>query len=313
MFLGPDPPPTYSYPASSAQKVTIAPSILPAGARAMIDISGVNTNFADGMMTVGLGSSDVLVRRVWVLSPTHAIANVQVVEKAQQGVSLATVISGFQVFSQPAAFEILTANPNAPTIEPTLINAIWLPSGVFPGSIASLFGANLGGDQTKITINDQPVTILYASAGQINLVIPESLKPGPAILRLNNGAANAYPVVVSIDATPPTITAVQNTSNVNVDSSHPAQAGDKLSVLVTGLADPGANIDPGRVHITVGGVDSAAALIAQVSDTTYQVQFTLDPAVPGGAQVPVTVSIDGKTSLPAYIPIGPLAASSSAN
>lgn len=313
MFLGPNPPPTYSYPASAAPKVMIAPSILPAGARAMIDISGVNTNFVDGVMTVGLGSSDVLVRHVWVLSPTHAIANVQVVENAQQGTSLATVISGFQVFSQPAAFEILTANPNAPTVEPTLINAVWLPSGVFPRSTASLFGANLGGAQTKITINDQAVTILYASAGQINLVIPATLKPGPAILRLNNGAANAYPVVVSIDAAPPTITAVQNTSNVNVDVSHLAQAGDKLSVLVTGLADPGTTIDPGRVHVTVGGVDSAAAVITQVSDTTYQVQFTLDPAVIAGAQVPVTISIDGKTSLPVYIPIGPLPASSSGN
>lgn len=313
MFLAPDPPPTYTYPASAAPRVTIAPSILPAGARAMIDIAGVNTNFVDGMMTVGLGSSDALVRRVWVLSPNHAIANVQVADKAQQGTSLATVISGFQVFSQPAAFEILTANPDAPAVEPTLINAVWLQSGVFPGATVSLFGINLGGAQTKITINDQAVAILYASAGQINLAIPASLKPGPAILRLNNGAANAYPVVVSIDAAPPTITAVKNSSNVNVDASQPPQAGDKLSVLVTGLADPGANIAPGRVHVTVGGVDSAAAVITQLSDTTYQVQFTLDSAVAAGEKVAVTVSIDGKTSLPAYIPVGPLPAPSSGN
>jgi uncharacterized protein (TIGR03437 family) len=313
MFLAPDPPPTFTYPASPAPKVTIAPSVLPAGTRAMIDIAGVNTNFVDGMMTVGLGSSDVLVRRIWVLSPTHALANVQIADNAQQGTSLATVISGFQVLSQPGAFEILTANPNAPVVEPSLINAVWLASGLFPGSTASLFGANLGGAQTKITINKQPATILFASASQVNLVIPRSLTPGPAILRLNNGAANAYPVVVSIDTAPPTIIAVENSANVKVDASQPAQAGDKLSVLVTGLADPGANIDPGRVHVTVGGVDSAAAVITQVSGTTYQVQFTLDPAVSPGAQVAVTISIDGKTSLPAYIPVGPLPAPSSGN
>ena len=50
-------------------------------------------------------------------------------------------------------------------------------------AIASLFGANLGGSETTITISNQPATILYASPGQVNLVIPPTLKPGPAVLR----------------------------------------------------------------------------------------------------------------------------------
>jgi len=36
------------------------------------------------------------------------------------------------------------------------------------------------------------------------------------------------------------------------------------------------------------------------------VQFKLDASVTTGAQVPLTISIDGKTSLPVYIPIVPL-------
>jgi len=316
MFLGPQPPPTFSYAGSSAAappaapKVTFAPSVLPAGTRAMIDITGVNTNFADGLMTVGFGSSDVLVRRVWVLSPTHAMVNVQIASNAQPGASLASLISGFQVFTQPSGFQILVPNPKAPVVEPTLINAIWLPSGVYPGAVASLFGLNLGGAQTKITIGDQPVSILYASATQINLVIPAALKPGPAILKLNNGADNAYPVVVSIDPAPPVITTIQNNAKANVDTAHAANPGDTLSLLVTGLAAAGSTVDPHRVHVTVGGLDMPATTVSPASGATYQVQFSLDPSVTSGARISVTVTIDGSTSLPVYIAINPAPAGS---
>ena len=44
-----------------------------------------------------------------------------------------------------------------------------------------------------------------------------------------------------------------------------------------------------------------------------RVQFKLDASVATGAQVPLTISIDGKTSLPIYIPITPLPSSSPGN
>jgi uncharacterized protein (TIGR03437 family) len=306
IFYGPSPLPTYSYPAAVSPKVTFSPSSLPAGAKAMIDITGTNTNFVDGLTSVGFGSSDVLVRRVWVLSPTHALANVQIASNAGQGASLATVISGFQVFSQSSAFQVGGANASLPVVEPAVVNAVWAASGVFPGSTASLSGVNLGGPQTAITINGQAANILTASTTQINLVIPASLKPGPAILKLNNGTTNAYPVVISIDPVPPVITAVQNASHANISGSNAPLPGDKLTLVVNGLAAAGASVDPSRVHVTVGGLDIRVAIVSQVSNTaTYQVQFTLDPAVTTGAKVPVTVSIDGRTSLPVYIPINP--------
>jgi uncharacterized protein (TIGR03437 family) len=270
-----------------------------------VDITGINTNFVDGFMSVGFGTSDVLVRDVWVLSPTHAWANVQVADNAQSGSSYATVISGFQAIAQPNAFQVGAAVPNAPEIEPTLINPVWLPSGVYPGATASLFGLNLGGAQTTITINNQPATILYASPTQINLVIPASLQPGPAILRLNNGTTNAYPVVVVIGPVPPSITAVQNASNVNISATNPAHPGDILNVQVTGLAPSGAAVAPGRVLVTAGGVNMMAATVTDLNATTDVIQFKLDPNVAPGAQVPLTISIDGKTSLPVYIAVAP--------
>jgi len=306
MFLAPSPAPSYTYAGSGpapASSVTLSPSALPAGARALVDITGVNTNFADGFMNVGFGSSDALVRGVWVLSPTHALVNVQLADDALPGSWYATVISGFQVNAQQNAFQINAAVPNLPAVEPSLVNAVWAPSGVYPGSTASLSGLNLGGAKTTVTINNLTATILSASPDQINLVIPASLQPGPAILRLNNGATNAYPVVVAIVPVPPSISAVQNVSNVNISATNPAHPGDILNVQVTGLAAHDTAVAPGRVRITVGGDDMMAGSVTEINATSYLIQFTLDPAVPTGAQVPLTVSIDGKTSLPVYISI----------
>jgi uncharacterized protein (TIGR03437 family) len=99
---------------------------------------------------------------------------------------------------------------------------------------------------------------------------------------------------------------VQNASHANISGSNAPLPGDKLTLVVNGLAAAGASVDPSRVHVTVGGLDIRVAIVSQVSNTaTYQVQFTLDPAVTTGAKVPVTVSIDGRTSLPVYIPINP--------
>ena len=303
-------PPTFSYPTAPTPQVTFSPGTLPAGAEAEIDIEGVNTDFVNGMTTVGYGSSDVLVRGVWVLSPTHALANVQISPNAPQGSIGATVISGFQVATQSAALQIAAPNPTLPVVDPALVNAVWGPSGVFPGSTANVNGVNLGGSQTTITINGRAANILNVTATQVTFVVPSALKPGIAILKLNNGTTNASPVVITLVSTPPAIAGLQNTAGAPVAAANAPQPGDSLTLLVTGLAAAGATIDPTTVLVTVGGVTRMAAIVSEVGTTsTYQVQFSLDPSVPTGAQIPVTVSINGNTSLPIYIAINPPAGS----
>ncbi len=302
-FLDPTPP-TYAYPASPSPQVTFSPSTLPAGAEAEIDIEGVNTDFVNGLMTVGFGSTDVLVRGLWVLSPTHALVDVQVAPSAPSGALMATVISGFQVFSAPSAFQIAAPNTALPVADPALVNAVWAPSGVFPGATASLSGVNLGGSQTTITIKGQTANIVSATPTLVTFVVPPGLNAGAQVLKLNNGSMNAYPIVITLAPAPPVITGVQDSSGNGVSPSNATRPGNTLTLLVTGLAAAGATVDPSNVQVTAGGVVITPTAITEVSTTTtYQVQFTLDPAVATGAQVPVTITINGKTSLPVYIPI----------
>jgi hypothetical protein len=308
MFVEADAPPTYQYGVAPAPAAVFAPASLPAGVEAMVEITGTNTNFADGQTTVGFGSSDIFVRRLWVLSPTHAYANVVVTPQAPVGTKMASAISGFQVFSQADAFQTTAAIPLQPVVYPQLTNFFWAPSGVYPGAIVTFSGANLGGSSATITLNGEPVPILIPATTAMTIRIPKDLSVGPAILRLNNGTLDAFPVVVSIDPVPPIIYAVQNASAVKVAGAVAAHAGDTLTAAIVGLdtsgsATPGP-VDPNSVHMIAGGVDQVATTVAgPYGNGLYLVVFKVPDAVPTGDAVPLSASVAGRISQPFYIPI----------
>jgi uncharacterized protein (TIGR03437 family) len=93
-------------------------------------------------------------------------------------------------------------------------------------------------------------------------------------------------------------------SNLNqlVDGAKPTHPGDLLNMQVTGLADAGAVLAPSRVTVNVGGMDIPVVQIAPIG-SGHQVQFFLPQNVTLGAQVPLTISIDGRVSAPALLTI----------
>jgi hypothetical protein len=137
--------------------------------------------------------------------------------------------------------------------------------------------------------------------------IPKDISVGPAILRLNNGTLDAYPVVVSLDPAPPIVYAVQNAAAVKVAGAVAAHSGDTLTAAVVGLDDSGSAtpgpVDPSNVHMIVGGVDQVATTVAGPYGTLYLVVFKVPDAVPTGDAVPLSASVNGRISLPFYIPI----------
>ncbi|HYM13792.1 MAG TPA: matrixin family metalloprotease, partial [Bryobacterales bacterium] len=300
-------PPSFSY-GPSAQPVTTVNSLaLPAGTTAMIDVTGVNTRF-DGSTIVGITSSDVNVSRAWVLSPNHLLANVTIAPNAVPGAYAASVFTGFLYSEQPLAFQVAPAAAGAgrPNLTLPLANAVPGQSGVYPGASVTLSGANLsttpGGAGVTLTLNDQPVSILSAFSSQISFQIPAGFATGPAILKLNNGPADAFPVVVEIDNPPATISGVLSPSNAPIDATHPASAGDVITVLLLNL-DPTTVNSPSRVHLVEGGIDLTALSIQPAGQPNlFLAQFALAPGFTG-QQVALTVSVDGVTSNPVVIAI----------
>jgi uncharacterized protein (TIGR03437 family) len=288
--------PAYTYPSGNAPIIQgVNPPALPAGARAMVEISGANAAFADGQVTVGFGTGDVRVRRVWVLSPSRVVADVVVARDAAVGLSEVSAISGFQVLGLAASFQVQPANPALPAIA-----SIGSESGdplLYAGRVAVIAGSNLAQPDSlpQLTLNDIPVAVHSAAPGQVSFVIPQFMPAGPAVLALNNGSAAAFRVMIQIDTPPPTIVGAYNAAGTAIDAGHPAAAGDLVNILVNGLDASAARI--GRVTLTVAGVPMSVQQISPATGGQFQIQFTLSRSF-GGSQPAATVAVDGAPSLP---------------
>ena len=299
-------PPVYAYGFQDPGTASVNPASLPAGVSAMVEVNWPNARFLDNPATVGFGTSDVFVRRVWVLSQTRLLANVAVAANAISGSSLLNVSSGFETFSQPFGFQVQPANPKAPYITLPLANATPGQSGIYPGATVSIFGNNLALSPSGVTVtlNDQSASVVSASAGQVKIMVPLGLPQGPAILRLNNGAEQALPVVVQVDQAPPVVVTINGSGGQQVDMMRPAQAGDVLSIVLSNL-DAAVAGSAGRLRVNIGGVEIPALVVLPMSGQQFmfQAQIILPPLAPG-LQVPLTVALDGGSpSNPVFIAI----------
>jgi hypothetical protein len=302
---------TYSYAPSTPPVAAISVSALPQGVSAMVDVTSTNMQFVDGLTTLGFGSGDVAVRRLWVLpgSPAHAIANVTVSPSALLQTTVASVISGFQVYEQDSGFQVLPANPSLPGIVLPVTNAFYpAQNSLYPGAIASILGTNLEAatGTPTITVADQTAEILYTSPTLIDFVIPVVGVPiGPAVLTFQNGATAAYPVVLQIDAPPPVVVGAASATGVELGTTQTAAPGDTVTLTVTGM-DPAVVLAPSRVGVAEGGVSIPVFTIQKAQDGSGDllIQFVLAASITG-QQVPVTVTVDGDLSMPFYITVAP--------
>jgi uncharacterized protein (TIGR03437 family) len=290
-------PPLYSYPTTGAPQFSIDTVALSAGESTMVNINAANMQFLNGQVAVGFGTTDISVRRVWVLSPTHLVANLVAAPGAASISSEISVTSGFQTASQPGGFFVWPVNPVLPVIGLPIVNANPTQSSIQPGSDASLYGINLGGGSAQVALNGQPVPILYASPGQINFQIPTNFPAGLATLNLNNGASAAPPIEIEIDNPPPVIAAVTNGSNQPLDASHSASAGDTVLLTLSGV-DPTVVNNPSRIQVTLAGVPMYVSQVSTGTQAgTVQVAFAISQSF-GSSAVPIVVAVDGNPSSP---------------
>ncbi len=310
-FLQSASPATYAYGKQATQTiVSISPSSLPAGAESMVDITGSGFNFVSGQTTVGFGTSDIVVRQVFVLDANHVRADVSVAPGAALSSPDVSVFSGFQLATAVAGFRITPAVVGLPTPLPVLTNALPGLNGAYAGAVVSLYGANLsaGNAAPVITFNNEAAAILYSSPTQINLRIPSDIPAGPAVMNLNNGAVQAFSLAVNIDAQPATITSVQNARGDSIGATVSAVPGDLLTVTLSGFAPDGTAISPGQVQIALGGLLHPAFSVSQPSAGVYQVSFILNQDEPGGSAQSLIVYLNGRSSYPATIPVAGTAA-----
>jgi hypothetical protein len=247
---------------------------------------------------VGFGTSDITVTGVWVISPTELWVNVMVAPGAALGFSEVSVISGFQAMSQ-FGFRIVPASPAAPVVL-AVVNGVPGQTTIYPNAVATIWGANLANPQITISpmasanspaaIGSGSARVAYSSFDQVNVPIPAGTPIGPVILSLTTSGGSVS-LVVPIGYAPPVILGITEPSGAIVNSTNAAASGDLLTIAISGL-DPTVTLGSGRLQVMVAGVPMP---VQQISAS--QIQFTLNQSF-NGAQVPVTIVLDGASSAP---------------
>jgi len=312
-FVLGDAAPVYAYggdllsaaPAADAS-VSANPASLPAGTDALVEIAGINTNFANGQTVVGFGSSDIVVRRVWVTGPNRLVANVSVSAGAGSLATALSVTSGLQVVTQAAGFQAQAASNSAISLSSQLVNAANGQATLNPGStaVATVLTAPsvLSASSVVLTWNDRQLPVISINGNQLTFQVPSDATPGQYTLRVDTNGQRGLPIGVAVDPTPPIINAIGSIFNQPVDAARPAHPGDLLNLQVVNLADQGTVVAPSRVTVNVGGTDIAINQVAAVG-AGHQVILFLPQNIALGTQVPLTISIDGRVSAPVFLSI----------
>jgi len=212
-----------------------------------------------------------------------------------------------------------------------VVNAASFTLPVAPGSLVSIFGANLASQTAQASVIPLPVTLggvsvsfngfpaplLFVSASQINAQFPwEVPSTGPVSVTVTNNLTPSAPQTVAVVQYAPGIFTVQGTAiaihsdGTLVTPSHPAIAGETLIVLATGLGPvnpPGItgnnSLDALRSTTTpatvlIGGVPVQASFsgLSPQFVGVNQLNVVAPADAPGGSADPLQIQIGGSTS-----------------
>lgn len=155
---------------------------------------------------------------------------------------------------EPAFLTVTNAanNVSSGTIAPAEIIALY-GSGIGPSSplsgqvVNGAFGASLGGYQ--VLFNGTPAPILYAGAGQINVVAPVEIagQQTVTIQLVGPQATTTFPSVFVANARPQLFPVVTNQDGTVNSALHPAPANSVVTLWATGTGLPGTALTDGSL------------------------------------------------------------------
>lgn len=288
LFLQGDTPTTFVLGGTEAPAISISPSTLPADAESFIEINGVNTNFVDGLTSLGFGSSDIVVKRLWVTSPTRLLAQVKIAAAATLAPVNVAVTSGLQSIAGQSLLTITTSESSRPVFNFASTNPLTgIGYGMAGNLVVALVGNLPAGNFPTFVVGGRRATITFLAQGVYAIKIPEETPAGPAIIRMQAGSSTALPQIIQVDTPPPRVTGLVRPADAVDQTSNQVFLGDSVTL---GLSDTVTNGSPflkPRAIITVAGIEH----LAKVNDKT--VTFAVLPSVPLGDQN-FALHVDGR-------------------
>ncbi len=300
LALGSAPPPTFTYGGPAFPSIRVNQPSAAAGTDALIDVIGNNTNFVDGQTVVGFGSSDVVVKKIWVVSPGWVRMNVSVNAGATPGTTTVSVASGLQLATLTASFQITPAVAGQVTMRAPILNHSTHLPGIPAGGTAEINTSGLPSNTAgwSVSIANQTVPITIDGNGQILALVPVAVLPGPVEVHLSGpNGASAPPLLLQVDPAPPAILSVTGGFGVAVAATLPAQQGATITVNVSGMLDSFGNLPPlSSVAVEFGSVEQPALLLTQ-NGNNVAVQAAIPAGTPSG-EVQIAIRVDTRVSAP---------------
>jgi uncharacterized protein (TIGR03437 family) len=143
----------------------------------------------------------------------------------------------------PVIFTVLAGTPPLPapvvTVNRVVNAATFTVTPLVPGSLGTLFGANLSGKNVSVTLDGSAATLLYVGASQINLQVPPILgAKTSATLVVTVDGVSSTPQTVALASVWPAIFAhgVLNQDNTENKAGSAAKAGSVLQIFATGIS-----------------------------------------------------------------------------
>ena len=217
-----------------------------------------------------------------------------------------------------------------------------LPDDVAPGSLVSIFGANLApglevGPSNPLAQSLQGVTALlddnflplvFVSPGQINAQLPSGLEPGPRRLSIRWAGKEAAATVNVVRNAPGLFSAggddglgvFLRLGGGAINGDRPARAGDVVDVLGTGLGAYTAPPPAGFILDESAGYRAADPVSVVVGETSLEalyagrsgagagvdfVRFRLPDRLPDTPFVKIRIVVNGRESNTVQLPIQP--------
>ena len=266
----------------------------------------VQVSFSNGDSGINLNDTGSgLWEATWIPANPGGSVTLQAAATAN-GLTVNSALSSLSTVSVSVLAATATSAPQATGIANAASAGQAIPGVVAPGSYVAIYGTGLAGsgspsatslplpttlNGTQLLLGGVPMPLLYASAGQVNALVPEGIAPnGTYPLVIVRGTVQSVPVPLTVTELQPGAYTVDTSGSgagivTNaltgqlITASNPAHAGDYLVVYATGLGalvGPNGETEPG---------DGAVAPSTIIYSTTAKVTATL-----GGANLPVLFS-----------------------
>ena len=313
--------------------------------------SGSNLTVSGGTATTSAGGNFLSVTST-SNSTVTVTADATGLQPGVYSGSIALTSNAVNVTSVPVQFVVTDASVPNISFGGVVDNTTFKPI-LAPGAIASLFGSQLASSTpavatslplgttlsgVRVLVNGVAAPVYYASAGQINFLVPLTTQPGQAQIQVQYNGQQGNTVTTTVQARAPRILrlGVANYGIItNQDgsfpmpitpglNSHPAKVGDVLTIYAIGLGVTSPAVGDGAgapaseplartplPSVTFGGGFAGTPQQGTVyySGLTpgfvglYQINVGIPDGVPYGDSIGLQFSLEGATSNNVFLAI----------